>query len=104
MFVLLVMIGNDRFQVYVQVLDVNDHLPLTLLPTYHFLVEENLPSHSAVGQISASDADLGAEHLKFTLFPHFDGLTLPFSIDSKTGWLLYCIQVDCSNFATIVIS
>lgn len=65
------------------VLDVNDRLPLTELPSYTLLVEENLPSHTLVGQVTAVDDDISAGDVTYRLVSSIK--PVPFTIDTTTG-------------------
>ncbi|XP_049763937.1 protein dachsous-like, partial [Schistocerca cancellata] len=57
-------------RVLVTVLDANDNEPRFSQDAYHFSVEENLPRGAHVGQLSAADADLGANAaVRYYLIP-----------------------------------
>ncbi|XP_054282044.1 fat-like cadherin-related tumor suppressor homolog [Macrosteles quadrilineatus] len=85
---------STKTQVYISVLDENDRLPLTVEPFYTFTVEENLPSLTVVGYLSAVDDDVSgtnihtgdirkATNISYSLSP--SSIALPFTVDSQTG-------------------
>lgn len=82
------------FQVFISVQDYNDRIPLTLEPFYSLSVEENLPSLTVVGQVTAADDDVSSTNpptgdnrrsanLLYSLSP--SSAFFPFTIDSNTG-------------------
>lgn len=74
-------------QVYISVENENDHLPLTVDAVYHFTVEENLPPHTPVGHVTATDNDWGFTNVSYNLMHH--GNHLPFAVDKETGEELF---------------
>lgn len=71
------------FKVYISVENENDHLPLTVDAVYHFTVEENLPPHTPVGHVTATDNDWGITDLSYNLIHPLSHL--PFAVDKNTG-------------------
>ena len=71
-------------QVFIEVVDVNDHVPLTVEPIYWASVAENSAPKTAVVRIDAVDADRNANQtLRFAL--KAGNPQSLFDIDPKTG-------------------
>ncbi|XP_052280093.1 protocadherin Fat 1-like isoform X4 [Dreissena polymorpha] len=74
---------HSRLEVYIEVTDVNDHIPLTFEPVYYGTVVENA-NNGFVTQIQAFDLDRNLnQSLKYTI-TRFDPLEF-FQIDPETG-------------------
>lgn len=58
---------SSHVQVYVEVLDENDNVPLTELPVYYPTVSENSPASVSVLQIRAFDRDVSPQQFVFTI-------------------------------------
>jgi len=76
--------GNLVTQVFVEVLDENDHVPLTLAPIYWVDVAENSPPATAVARIGAADADRNPRQ-RLTYRLKAGNPQSLFEIDAKTG-------------------
>lgn len=71
-------------QVYIEVTNVNDNVPLTLEPVYYPHVNELTPAHTPVISLEAVDRDL--EKNKTITYRIIGGNTYNlFSIDSASG-------------------
>lgn len=70
-------------QVYISVENENDNLPLTVDAVYLFTVEENLPPHTPLGHVTATDNDCGTTNLSYNLIHRLS--QLPFAVDKNTG-------------------
>lgn len=82
-------------QVYVEVVDVNDHLPLSSWPVYWPVVAENAPPGTMVVAVNATDPDPGANISYAITAGNPQSL---FSIDAKTGECVYgCVGVSYSD-------
>jgi protocadherin delta 1 len=86
--------GTATATVLVTILDVNDQPPRFTLPNYVMHVNENMTSHTLVGQVTAIDADLppNNQHTylldvsKVTGLPnHQTPIGKIFSVDQRTG-------------------
>lgn len=71
-------------KVYVEIVDVNDHLPLSSWPVYWPVVAENAEPGTMVVTVNASDPDPGANISYAITAGNPQSL---FSIDAKTGEL-----------------
>ncbi|BFZ14947.1 hypothetical protein BsWGS_17986 [Bradybaena similaris] len=68
--------------VTINILDLNDNDPMFSMPEYHLRLYENKDPGSAVGNISITDADLGAEgSISLALKPMNETDVVPFAID-----------------------
>lgn len=73
-------------QVYIEVLNVNDNVPLTLEPVYYPHVSETTPAHSPVMSLMAFDRDLEKNKTITYRITGGNGNALNlFSIDSASG-------------------
>lgn len=90
-------------QVYIEVLDENDNIPLTELPVYYPAVPENSPAGVNVVQIRAFDRDVSSQQFTFSITSgNPEGY---FLINSTTGKchlsqphiLFFIIAVICSQ-------
>lgn len=70
-------------QVFIEVLDENDHIPLTVEPIYWVHVAENSPPKTSVVRITAQDGDGGGRKLTFQL--KAGNPQSLFDIDPNTG-------------------
>ncbi|KAH3830964.1 hypothetical protein DPMN_104222 [Dreissena polymorpha] len=87
---------HSRLEVYIEVTDVNDHIPLTFEPVYYGTVVENA-NNGFVTQIQAFDLDRNLnQSLKYTI-TRFDPLEF-FQIDPETGMLVFGKNVYTINF------
>ncbi|XP_050704702.1 protocadherin Fat 1-like [Eriocheir sinensis] len=59
--------SSSQSQVFVEVEDVNDHMPQTEEPAYHTYVAENLPPDTSVIALRASDGDLAPSNISFAI-------------------------------------
>lgn len=73
---------HATLHVYVEVLDVNDHRPLSSWPVYWPVVAENSPPNTVVGTVDASDPDPAANITYAITAGNPQSL---FTIDPKTG-------------------
>ena len=55
------------FQVYIEVKDVNDHIPQTEEPSYHPFIYEDSPPGTEVVTLKASDDDLAPTNITFSI-------------------------------------
>ncbi|XP_071532452.1 fat-like cadherin-related tumor suppressor homolog isoform X3 [Panulirus ornatus] len=76
---------TDTCHVYVEVEDVNDHIPQTEEPSYHAYVAENSPPDTSVITLKASDWDLAPSNLSFTITK--GNQAAHFKINTQTGLL-----------------
>ncbi|KAH3831074.1 hypothetical protein DPMN_104335 [Dreissena polymorpha] len=78
---------HSRLEVYIEVTDVNDHIPLTFEPVYYGTVVENA-NNDFVTQIQAFDLDRNLnQSLKYAI-TRFDPLEF-FQIHPDTGMLVF---------------
>lgn len=73
-------------KVFIEVLDENDHIPLTTEPIYWVHVAENSPPKTPVARITALDGD-GGRHAKLTFQLKAGNPQSLFDIDPHTGTL-----------------
>lgn len=85
---------SSSVTVRINVTDVNDNAPRFSAASYGvFHVAENLPPNTLVGQVSATDADAGANaQLRFELVNGPD--SGPFAINSTTGEIRLSLPLD----------
>lgn len=79
------------FQVFVEVLDENDHIPLTTEPVYWVHVAENSPPRTPVARITAIDGDRNS---KLTYQLKAGNPQSLFEIDPNTGTLVLLLYRD----------
>ncbi|XP_015197069.2 protocadherin Fat 3 isoform X3 [Lepisosteus oculatus] len=85
--------------VEVKVLDLNDNKPSFETNIYEAVVMEGMPIGTKIIQVSALDADWGANgQVTYSLVPapstELDWTTEPFTIDSTTGWITTLKDLD----------
>ncbi|KAI1286847.1 Fat-like cadherin-related tumor suppressor -like protein [Halotydeus destructor] len=73
----------SHVHVYIEVLDANDHAPLTTEPIYTVSVPENATISTAILQVNARDADSSSDDYQFNYRLLNDGV--PFEIVKTTG-------------------
>ena len=73
--------------VIINVTDINDNAPIFGQPSYTFQLEEDTPIGSSVGQVFATDADIGTNALLTYRIESIQPGPSPFSINSATGAL-----------------
>jgi hypothetical protein len=91
--------------VFVEVLDENDHTPLTSEPVYWVSVAENSPPRTAVARITALDGDLVGSGGSGKMIYHLKAGNPQslFDIDPNTGTYyksLSLLSVHVSSYAT----
>ena len=72
----------DSTQVNISVTDLNDNPPLFTRLFQHVTVSEDIPLHTSIAQVIASDADIGPDGL---LYYSFKSKTHFFAIDPESG-------------------
>lgn len=81
-----------------KVLDVDDEGPVFQRNQYVFVVEENQPSGTEVGVVSAIDRDLAPlNQITYGLTSGDTGRQLPFRIDAQTGRITTTAILDCER-------
>ncbi|CAL4061688.1 unnamed protein product, partial [Meganyctiphanes norvegica] len=83
---------TDICQVYVEVDDVNDHIPQTLLPAYHIKVSEDAKPGGPLMQLQALDGDLTPTNITFMFTRGNHKKT--FFINQTTGLISLVRQLD----------
>lgn len=85
-----------------KILDVNDEVPSFERPVYHFSVTENLPLGSAIGAVSAIDADITPAFNKVTYSIPYGSSAV--EIDSSSGSLKTIRRIDREEVALLEFS
>ncbi|XP_050442855.1 fat-like cadherin-related tumor suppressor homolog isoform X2 [Adelges cooleyi] len=74
---------HSRIEVYVEVKNVNDNVPLTNAPVYYPRIMENAAPNTAVIQLEATDGDLSATRITYKITSGNPGVL--FFIEPTTG-------------------
>uniref|UniRef100_A0A8C9TNS2 Cadherin, EGF LAG seven-pass G-type receptor 2 n=1 Tax=Scleropages formosus TaxID=113540 RepID=A0A8C9TNS2_SCLFO len=86
-------LSNISGLVTVQVLDINDNVPIFVSTPFQATVLENVPVGYSVIHVQAIDADAGDNsRLEYRLLE--TGLGFPFSISNGTGWIVVAAELD----------
>ena len=84
---------NSTGLVVVQVVDVNDNVPMFVSTPFQASVLENVAIGNSVIHIQAIDGDSGNNaHLEYRLIDMQPGF--PFAINNSTGWITVCAELD----------
>ncbi|OWK59504.1 Protocadherin Fat 2 [Lonchura striata] len=84
--------------VNIQVQDVNDNRPVFEADPYRAFVMENMPSGTAVIQVTANDQDTGsAGQVTYSLEAESGNLRGLFTIDGESGWITTLKELDCED-------
>ncbi len=75
---------SSTAEIHINVLDANDNTPVFLEDSYHFYIEENLPSGSHIGTVRATDSDQrDSDQLRYSVI----GASSAVAVDPRTGQL-----------------
>ncbi|XP_056293046.1 cadherin EGF LAG seven-pass G-type receptor 2 isoform X1 [Pseudoliparis swirei] len=86
-------LSNISGLVTVQVLDVNDNVPIFVSTPFQATVLENVPLGYSIIHIQAVDADSGSNsRLEYRLTETTSNF--PFSINNSTGWIVVSAELD----------
>ncbi|XP_063862581.1 fat-like cadherin-related tumor suppressor homolog isoform X4 [Scylla paramamosain] len=83
---------TDTCHIFVEVEDVNDHIPQTEEPAYHTFVSENLPPDTSVLTLVASDGDLAPSNISFAITKGNE--EVHFKINPQNGVISTLVPLD----------